>query len=356
MAKRQSPLEDLVIMKILITGADGYIGSVLASKMIEEGYDVVGLDTGFYKSGQLYNGFGKQLEILRKDTRDVTEDDLRGFDAVIHLAELSNDPLSEINPDLTYSINYHGSVSLAEKCRKAGVKRFIYSSSCSVYGVAKDDLVTEESPVNPQTAYAKCKILVEKEVSKLADDNFSPVFLRNATAYGPSPRMRFDIVLNNLSGLAWVDKEIRLNSDGTPWRPLVHVLDICQAMICAAKAPKEIIHNQVFNVGSNEGNYQVRDIAKVISEVFPNCKITMGQAGSDNRSYRVNFDKIYSKLPGFKCQWSIKDGAEQLKQIFEKISMTKKVFESNSFTRLKEIKYLMGTGQLDNMLNWKVKK
>lgn len=199
----------------------------------------------------------------------MTEDDLRGFDAVVHLAELSNDPLGQFDPRVTYEINYRGSVGLARACRRAGVQRFIYSSSCSVYGVGTDDHKTEESDVNPQTAYAECKALVERELFEMADDSFSPVFLRNATAYGPSPRMRFDLVLNNLAGLAWTTGEIRMTSDGTPWRPLVHVLDICQAIACCLEAPREAVHNQIFNVGCDEENYRVREIASIVARVFP---------------------------------------------------------------------------------------
>ena len=248
-------------MKLLVTGTDGYIGVLLADVLAKRGHHVTGLDAGFYRDGLLYNGVLPPARQIKQDVRDITHKDLRGYDAVVHLAELSNDPLGQHNPELTFQINHRGSVALATKCKEVGIARFVYTSSCSVYGVASSENVTETSPTNPQTAYAECKVLVERDVSALADNNFSPTFLRNATAFGASPRMRFDIVLNNLAGLAWTTKEIKMISDGTPWRPLVHVLDICDAVACALDAPREIVHNQVFNVGDNGQNYRVREIA-----------------------------------------------------------------------------------------------
>lgn len=261
-------------MKLLVTGTDGYIGVLLADVLANRGHDVTGLDAGFYRDGLLYDGVPPPRRQIKQDIRDITHDDLRGYDAVIHLAELSNDPLGQHNRELTFQINHHGSVALATKCREAGIKRFVYTSSCSVYGVASSANVTETSVTNPQTAYAECKVLVERDVSMLADKNFSPTFLRNATAFGASPRMRFDIVLNNLAGLAWTTKEIKMISDGTPWRPLVHVLDICDAVACVLDAPREIVHNQVFNVGDNSQNYRVREIAEIIADVFPGCRLS----------------------------------------------------------------------------------
>ncbi len=283
-------------MKVLVTGSDGYIGVLLAPMLIERGHQVVGIDTGYYRDGWLYNnGLLKFPTCINKDIRQITEEDLKGFDAFIHLAELSNDPLGQFYPAITYKINHEGTFELAKKCKKVSIKRFIYTSSCSVYGAGSDDLKTEESPVNPQTVYANCKVFVERDLSKIADDNFSPTFLRNATAYGPSPRMRFDIVLNNLAGLAWTCGVITMTSDGTPWRPLVHVLDICEAIICALDAPREVIHNQIFNVGDEKENYQVREIAQIISDTFPECAVTFGSNDCDNRSYRVSFEKIKKK-------------------------------------------------------------
>src|ERR1700736_875703 len=236
-------------MKILVTGTEGYLGSLLATTLMKRGHDLVAVDTGFYKSGWLYNGAAVTAQTLNKDIRRITAEDLTGVDAIVHMAELSNDPTGELAPHITYDINHKGSVRLAVLAKAAGVKRFVYMSSCSVYGVAAGDYVTEESPVSPQTAYAICKTLVERDVKALAAEDFSPTFLRNATAYGASPRMRFDIVLNNLAGLAWTTKRIAMVSDGTPWRPLVHALDIGKAIACALDAPRETVHNQIFNVG-----------------------------------------------------------------------------------------------------------
>ncbi len=340
-------------MKLLVTGTEGYIGSLLVEELLERGHDVTGLDTGFYRDGCLYNGVKTPAHCIHKDIRHVTEDDVKGFDAAIHLAELSNDPLGQHNPTITYQVNHLGSVGLARKCKQAGVKRFVYSSSCSVYGVASIQNVTEESPTNPQTAYAKCKVLVERDLAALADDDFSPTFLRNATAFGASPRMRFDIVLNNLAGLAWTIKEIKMTSDGTPWRPIVHVLDICQAVACALEAPREAIHNQTFNVGDNAQNYRVREIGEIVAKVFPNCALSFGTNTADNRSYRVNFDKINTRLPGFRCRRDALAGAQELRAIFEKIDLTKEMFEFRAYTRLKQLEHLIRTQQIDEQLFWR---
>jgi len=340
-------------MKVLVTGTDGYIGVLLAPTLLERGHEVVGVDTGFYRAGWLYNGVSQAPRWINKDIRHITEEDLEGFEAVVHLAELSNDPLGQINPEITYQINHQGSVELAKKCKKVGITRFVYTSSCSVYGAGSDDFKTEESEVNPQTAYARCKVLVERDVSALADDDFSPTFLRNATAYGPSPRMRFDLVLNNLAGLAWTTGQIAMTSDGTPWRPLVHVLDICQAIACTLEAPREVVHNQIFNVGDTEENYRVREIAQVVSEAFPGCELTFGSSDGDTRSYRVSFEKIRTRLPGFKCRRNITMGAHQLRELFERIDMSRETFEFRAFTRLKQLTYLLRTQQLDDNLFWR---
>lgn len=338
-------------MKVLVSGIDGYIGTILGQSLIEAGHDVIGLDTGFYRSGWLYNGVKEIPTTLTMDIRDVSVDLLRGFDAVAHLAELSNDPLGQSNPTATYAINHIGSVSLAEKCKAAGVPRFVYASSCSAYGVASG-LVDETSPVNPQTVYAKCKVLVERDVSQLADDSFSPTFLRNATAYGASPRLRFDVAVNNLAGLAWTTRKIALTSDGTPWRPLVHVRDIALAVITVLTAPRELVHNQIFNVGDNNGNYQIKDVAGIIADVFPGCALTLGASDGDNRSYRVSFDKIHTQLPGFQCIWSVRKGAEELHDLFTKIRLTTDDFENRAYTRLKALSHLTATGQLDDQFFW----
>ncbi len=272
---------------------------------------------------------------------------------MVHLAELSNDPLGKLNPTITYEINHQGSLHLARLSKQVGIKRFVYASSCSVYGLGSDDFKTEESDINPLTAYAECKAMVERDVTAMADDDFSPTFLRNATAYGASPRIRFDVVLNNLSGMAWTTKKIALTSDGRPWRPLVHILDISQAFARVLEAPRELIHGQIFNVGDTEENYRVVEIAKTVADVFPGCELTIGTSDQDDRSYRVNFDKIKNTLPGFECQWTAKKGAEELCEIFDTIKMAADTFEFRAFTRLKQLQYLISTEQIDNHFYWK---
>jgi nucleoside-diphosphate-sugar epimerase len=269
------------------------------------------------------------------------------------MAELSNDPTGELAPDITYEINHQGSVLLAKAAKAAKVRRFVYTSSCSVYGVATADFVDEQSPVNPQTAYAICKTLVERDVRALASDEFSPTFLRNATAYGASPRMRFDIVLNNLCGLAWTTREIKMTSDGTPWRPLVHGLDIGKAILQVLAAPRIIIHNQVLNVGDTEHNWRVREIAEIIAEIFEDCPLSFGPPSADNRSYRVSFEKIHSLLPDFRCDWTAERGARQLHELFARIQLRADQFNAPPFTRLKMLQHLIATGQLDANFFWK---
>ena len=340
-------------MKILITGTEGYIGSLLAPLLMEHGHEVIGVDTGFYMAGWLYNGTKLTAKTLNKDIRHITPEDLQGVEAVVHMAELSNDPAGQLSPTITYDINHKGSVRLATLAKAAGVRRFVYMSSCSVYGVATGNDVTEESPVNPQTAYAECKTLVERDVLTMADDSFSPTFMRNATAFGASPRMRFDIVLNNLAGLAWTIKEIKMTSDGTPWRPLVHVLDICKAIACTLEAPRDIVHNQIFNVGDTAHNYQVKEVAQIIAETFKECQVSFGDSGADNRSYRVSFEKINKTLPGFKCDWNAQNGAQQLFELFTRIDMSADTFLSRGFTRLKQLEYLIRTQQIDKNFFWR---
>lgn len=339
-------------MKVLVTGTEGYLGSLLAPFLMQRGHEVIGIDTGFYKAGWLYNGTQFTPKTINKDIRQIKSEDLQGVDAVVHMAELSNDPAGQLAPHITYEINHEGSVHLAKLAKAAGVQRFVYTSSCSVYGVATSDYVTEESPVNPQTAYAICKSLVERDVKPLASDNFSPTFLRNATAYGASPRMRFDIVLNNLAGLAWTTGEIKMTSDGTPWRPLVHALDIGKAIACTLEAPREVVHNQIFNVGDTAHNYQVKEVAKIVAETFPGCQLSFGSSDGDNRSYRVSFEKINQMLPGFKCDWNAQRGAQQLYEIFNQIDMSQETFQYRGFTRLKQLQYLLRTQQIDHNFFW----
>ncbi len=339
-------------MKVLVTGTEGYLGSLLPALLHERGHEVLGVDTGYYKVGWLYNGTEITAKTLNKDIRHITAEDLEGVEAIVHMAELSNDPAGQLAPNITYDINHKGSVRLAKLAKDAGIRRFVYMSSCSVYGVATAGDVTEESPINPQTAYAECKTLVERDLAPMASDDFSPTFMRNATAFGASPRMRFDIVLNNLSGLAWTTKEIKMTSDGTPWRPLVHALDICKAIVCALEAPRDIVHNQIFNVGDTSNNYRVKEIAEIIADVFKGCKLSFGDNGADNRSYRVSFEKINTVLPGFKCDWNAQRGAEQLYDLFQRIDMTEETFTSRGFTRLKQLEYLIRTAQIDKDFFW----
>jgi nucleoside-diphosphate-sugar epimerase len=341
-------------MKILFTGADGYVGALLGPYLLSKGIDATGLDTGFYRQGWLYPTAAPRPQVLTKDIRSVTAEDLKGFDAIAHLAELSNDPLGQQDPGLTHEINHGGSLHLAKMARKAGIKRFVYMSSCSVYGVGKpDQILDESSDVNPQTAYAECKVKVENDLTSMAGDDFEPCFLRNATAYGASPRQRFDIVLNDLCGLAWTTKEIKLVSDGTPWRPLVHALDMCQAVHLSLIAPADAIRGQKYNVGSNEQNYRVREIAEIVAKEFPGCSLSIGTNSADNRSYRVNFSKISKVLPDFKCQWTAERGAKQMRQVFERIAMTEEDFRSAPYTRLKMLMKLRSAKLLDDKLFWK---
>ncbi|NTU78083.1 MAG: SDR family oxidoreductase [Chloroflexales bacterium] len=340
-------------MNVLLTGSGGYIGIVAAPVLMDRGHQVTGVDTGFYQSGWLYNGVRQIPRTIQKDIRAITTEDLAGYDAIIHMAELSNDPLGQLNPTITYKINHAGSVALAQAAKDAGVSRFIYMSSCSVYGVGDAEIKTEGSVVNPQTAYAECKALVERDVSALTDDNFSPTFMRNATVYGPSPRQRFDVVLNNLSGLAWTTGKIAMTSDGTPWRPLVHILDVADALACVLAAPREAIHNQIFNVGDTAQNYRVREIAEIVAEAFPGCELTFGAGDKDNRSYRVSFEKINTQLPGFQCRRDAHIGAQQFREIFGRIGMTDELFKAPPYTRLKMLQQLIATRQLDDDFFWR---
>jgi nucleoside-diphosphate-sugar epimerase len=339
-------------VRVLVTGSEGYIGCLLCPYLVERGHEVVGVDAGFYRAGWLYNGSPLTVQTTAKDIRLLSAADVEGVDAVVHMAELSNDPLGELTPAVTHDINHHGSVHVATTAKAAGVSRFVYTSSCSVYGAATQDLVDEDSPLAPQTAYAECKRLVEQDVGALADDGFSPTFLRNATAYGASPRMRFDIVLNNLCGLAWTTREIRMESDGTPWRPLVHALDICGAIACALEAPRDRVHGQILNVGAPEANFQIREIAELVGQVFPGCEVTVGERGADLRSYRVSFAKIQEALPGFRCEWSPESGARQLLDVFSRVDLGHEDFLSRRFTRLKQIEYLIQTAQIDENFMW----
>jgi nucleoside-diphosphate-sugar epimerase len=325
----------------------------MAPMLLAEGHDVVGLDTDFYEHCTF--GIWKQdIHTIRKDLRDVTASDLEGFDAVIHLAALSNDPLSNLNPALTYEINHSASVRLAELAKSVGVGRFLFSSSCSNYGSAGDNLVNEDSALNPVTPYGESKVHVEQDLQKLADSNFSPTYLRSATAYGASPRLRFDIVLNNLVAWAFTSGRVLIKSDGTPWRPIVHIEDISRAFIAVLRAPREVVHNQAFNVGRTDQNYRVRDIAQIAKDTVPDCQIEYAKdAGPDLRCYRVDFSKIAQTLPDFKPQWDAKRGAKQLYEMYKKIGLKVEEFEGPRYKRVDHIKHLLSTGRLYPDLRWK---
>lgn len=340
-------------MKVLVTGAEGYIGSVLTPYLMDRGYSVTGLDTGYYTAGLLYHVSKSRPPLLVRDIRDVDAEDLRGFDAVVHLAELSNDALGEHDRKTTMDVNWRGSCSIADAARKAGVRRFVYASSCSVYGVGADDIKDETSAPDPRTAYAECKVLCEQHLTSITDPaNFVTTCLRNATAFGASPRMRFDIVLNNLAGLARTTGRIAMSSDGTPWRPLVHILDICQAIELTLAAPADRVAGQIFNVGADDQTYRVRDIANIVGEVFTGCEVTFGDPSPDNRSYQVSFAKIREHLPEFRCDWSAQAGARQLHRLFQAIDLSAADFSRPPYTRLKELRRLLDLGRLDGRFRW----
>ncbi len=341
-------------MKVIVTGTEGYLGALLVPQLLAQGHEVTGVDVGYYKNGYLYNAKGDQAATIVKDIRHLTAEDIEGHDAMVHMAELSNDPTGELAQHITYEINHKGSVRLAQIAKDAGIRRFVYMSSCSVYGVSdSEEPVTEETPVNPQTAYAECKTLCERDIMPLADSSFSPVFFRNSTAFGASPRQRFDLVVNNLSALAWTTQEIKMTSDGTPWRPLIHGLDIGKAICCALAAPTDAIHGEILNIGSNEQNYRVREVAQIVADCFAGCTTTFGTQGADNRSYRVSFDKLSRHLPEFSCDWDAAKGAKQFYDLFNQIQLTSADFSFRPYTRLKQLQYLIQTGQIDADFFWK---
>jgi len=339
-------------MRVLVTGSKGYIGAVMVPILEKAGHEVVGLDTDYYRNCT-FGTWEQKTKTIFKDLREIEAKDLEGFDAVVHLAALSNDPLGDLDPDLTYDINFHASVHIARLAKQVGIHRYVFSSSCSNYGAAGDNLVSEDSTLNPVTAYGRSKVLTEQEVGKLADDSFSPTFLLSATAYGVSPRLRFDIVLNNLVAWAFTTGKVHIKSDGTPWRPIVHIEDISAAFLAALSAPREKVHNQAFNVGRNDENYRIREIAEIVKETVPGCEIEFAtDAGPDLRCYRANFGKIHSTLPDFKPTWTARKGAKQLYETYKKVGLKLEDFEGPRYRRIDNIKGLMAEGKLDASLRW----
>lgn len=336
-------------MRVLVTGLSGYIGSVLLPFLQSAGHTVTGFDAGLYAQC----GFGQTPPPRpnRRDVRDVEPTDLENIDAVVHLAALSNDPLGDLDASLTYQINHGAAVRLAEAAKTAGVERFIFASSCSLYGASGKGLIDETVPFAPVTPYGKSKAMVEDDLNGLADDDFSPVSLRNATVYGVSPGLRLDIVVNNLTAWAIATGQIVLLSDGTPWRPQVHVEDACRALLAVLEAPRAIVHNQAFNVGKTEENYQVRELAAMVSEAVPGSRLSIADdAGPDPRSYRVDFSKLPSLVPAFKPEWDVPRGIRQLAEAFTEARLAEADFPR--YTRLKEVRRLLESGQLSPELRW----
>ena len=340
-------------MRVLVTGHDGYIGTVLVPLFKAAGHEVVGLDSGLF-SDCVFGEDAPGIQALRKDIRDVESSDLEGLDAVVHLAAISNDPLGDLNPSCTYEINHEASIHLAKCAKEAGVDRFLYSSSCSVYGASSpDDILGEDSSFNPVTPYGESKVFVERDLTKLADDNFSPTYFRNATAYGASPRLRGDLVVNNLTGWAFATGAVYIKSDGTPWRPLVHIEDISRAFLAGLEAPREKVHNEAFNVGHSDENYRIHEVAALVEEIVPGSKVTYAEdGGPDKRCYRITCEKIMDVLPAYQPQWTVRKGIEQLYAAYKAVDLKKADLEGSRFLRIKHIMGLIEANKLDKDLRW----
>ena len=341
-------------MRVFVTGHHGYIGSVLVPLLTRAGHEVTGLDSDLFADCTFGDGVSDVFS-LRGDVRDIESEQLVGFDAVIHLAAVCNDPVGDLNPRATYEINHLGSARVAEQAKAAGVPRFLFSSSCSLYGKAGEEMLDEGAEFAPVSPYGESKVLAERDISALADDSFSPTFLRNATAYGVSPRLRVDVVVNNLVGYAHTTGEVLIQSDGTPWRPLVHVDDIAAAFLAVLEAPRELIHDQAFNIGSSAENYRIRTVAEIVEEAVPGAQASFAAgAGPDKRSYQVDCNKIAAVLPASRPAWTVRRGVEQLREAYERNGLTFERFTGSEYLRINRVRKLQEAGRLDDQLRWRV--